>query len=48
MFQPPYMTHHRALLELWRAEWGNETSFARCSQLPLEFNVAGLWWRPAE
>ncbi len=48
MYQPPYLRHYKVLLELWRSEWGNETSFARCSQLSSDFNVAGLWWRPAE
>ena len=36
------------LVELWRHEWGNETSFATAGRdLRPEFNVAGLYWRPA-
>jgi hypothetical protein len=36
------------LIEMWRAEWGNETHFCRPRDLQPEFNVAGLYWRAAE
>ena len=47
MFQPPYTLCPHQLLEFWRREWGNDTCFARISALPPQFNVWGLWWRPA-
>jgi hypothetical protein len=34
-------------LEIWRREWGNDTSFLQRDDLRPETNVMGLWWRPA-
>lgn len=35
------------VLELWRENWINDTSFTRQGQMHPATNVFGLWWRPA-
>lgn len=32
-------------LEIWRAEWGNETKVATRQTMHPAMNVTGLWWR---
>ena len=45
--QSPYhVLAQGSRVEIWRPEWGNETSFAR-EPLHPAMNVAGLWWRLA-
>lgn len=33
------------VLEVWRAQWGNETHYVRKDTMHPAMNVAGLWWR---
>jgi hypothetical protein len=35
------------VIEIWRAEWGNETSFMSAHDQCPEMNVTGLYWRLA-
>lgn len=36
------------LIEIWRADWGNETGFTRGIHMSPETNVHSLYWRYAE
>ena len=42
---PPGYKRDR-VVEVWREQWGNETSYWRLGDIPVEVNVANLWWRP--
>lgn len=35
------------VLEIWHAEWGNDTSYVTHETMAPMTNVAGLYWRPA-
>ena len=51
-WQEVYPPHHvpprGVLLELWRREWGDDTTFSRWDDLHPAFNIANLWWRVAD